>query len=197
MRSNWLSFLSSFLAVFCLLNLAHCQCQTSFQLYAYGEGIGGLPVFYADGNAQIGNQSLSNSTEVVSIYCTIDLDSPKVWRALPNMTESPDARFESMIFNLPTLSGSSGGNVGFADPDDLARLDTKPLTLYGNFVLIDSTNANFFGSRAGADGVYNLGWNAAEQADDHRVSLTLRTVPPSTDSVLAGGFNPVPGEDEL
>lgn len=75
------------------------------------------------------------------------------------------------------------------DPDSRSRRDAKSLRLYGGFVLIDLKNANFFGTRAGTDGVYNLGWNTAEEASDNRVSLTLRTTPPSNEKVLAGGFN--------
>lgn len=58
----------------------------SFDLYAYGEGINGLPVFYADGShptlvpipycltiycvgqAQIGDMSLSNASNKVPMY---------------------------------------------------------------------------------------------------------------------------------
>ncbi|GAB1210782.1 hypothetical protein APSETT445_009580 [Aspergillus pseudonomiae] len=117
-----------------LANLVYGQtCQQSFRLYAYGEGIGGLSVFYAD--------------------------------------------------------GTSGGNVGFKDPDDSARLDTKTLKLYGNYVLIDSQNANFFTTRS-ESGVYSLQWSANETATPNRIPLKLRAIQPSTDSVLAGGFNP-------
>ncbi|GAB1200314.1 hypothetical protein APSETT444_009684 [Aspergillus pseudonomiae] len=84
---------------------------------------------------------------------------------------------------------TSGGNVGFKDPDDSARLDTKTLKLYGNYVLIDSQNANFFTTRS-ESGVYSLQWSANETATPNRIPLKLRAIQPSTDSVLAGGFNP-------
>ncbi|KAE8402322.1 hypothetical protein BDV37DRAFT_284804 [Aspergillus pseudonomiae] len=173
-----------------LANLVYGQtCQQSFRLYAYGEGIGGLPVFYADGSAEIGNRSLSTANETVSIYFTIPEETPTVWRAQANRTESRSPSFDSMVFTLPSISGTSGGNVGFKDPDDSARLDTKTLKLYGNYVLIDSQNANFFTTRS-ESGVYSLQWSANETATPNRIPLKLRAIQPSTDSVLAGGFNP-------
>ena len=42
---------------------------STFQLYAYGPGCGGLPLYYADGLAYVGNSTLSNSSDAaVMIY---------------------------------------------------------------------------------------------------------------------------------
>ncbi|KAE8308281.1 hypothetical protein BDV41DRAFT_581565 [Aspergillus transmontanensis] len=194
-----------FLLGFSLANLVNSQeCKQSFRLYAYGEGIGGLPVFFADGSAEIGNRSLSTANETVSIYCktfnpnvdpnvdpntleaqkaasiltdalvvTIPEDTPNIWWAQSNRTESRSASFDSLVFTLPSISGTSGGNVGFRDPDDPSGLGTeiKDLQLYGNYVLIDSPNANFLLRRG------------ARPESTHCIR-------PSTDFVLAGGFNP-------
>ncbi|KAB8209243.1 hypothetical protein BDV34DRAFT_221642 [Aspergillus parasiticus] len=203
-----------FLLGFSLANLVNSQeCKQSFRLYAYGEGIGGLPVFFADGSAEIGNRSLSTANETVSIYCktfmntleaqkaasiltdalvvTIPEDTPNIWWAQSNRTESRSASFDSLVFTLPSISGTSGGNVGFRDPDDPSGLGTeiKDLQLYGNYVLIDSPNANFVTTRS-ETGVYSLQWSTDERSAPNRIPLTLRAVRPSTDFVLAGGFNP-------
>ncbi|KAL5364167.1 hypothetical protein BJX96DRAFT_178734 [Aspergillus floccosus] len=173
-----------------LANIAYGQsCKQSFRLYAYGEGIGGLPVYYADGRAEIGNRSLSTANETVSIYFTIPGETPKVWHAEANRTESLNPSFDSLIFTLPSISGTSGGNVGFSDPDDPRRFDTKTLTLYGNYVLIDSPNANFYTTRSDS-GVYSMKWDQNDQASPNRIPLKIRAIEPSTNTVLAGGFNP-------
>ncbi|KAK6819000.1 hypothetical protein RU639_008079 [Aspergillus parasiticus] len=177
---------------FSLANLVDSQeCKQSFRLYAYGEGIGGLPVFFADGSAEIGNRSLSTANKTVSIYFTIPEDTPNIWWAQSNRTESRSASFDSLVFTLPSISGTSGGNVGFRDPDDPSGLGTeiKDLQLYGNYVLIDSPNANFVTTRS-ETGVYSLQWSTDERSAPNRIPLTLRAVRPSTDFVLAGGFNP-------
>ncbi|KAL4898050.1 hypothetical protein BDV59DRAFT_198292 [Aspergillus ambiguus] len=191
---NWSSISTFLLAGLHLANIAHGQsCKQSFRLFAYGEGIGGLPLYYADGRAEIGNRSLSTANETASVYFTIPEDSPKVWNALPNTTESRDVSFDSRVFTLPSISGTSTGNVGFTDPDDPRKFDTKTLTLYGNYVLIDSTNANFFTTRSDK-AVYSLQWGQYEHAQSNQIPLKIRAIQPSTDAVLAGGFNP---RDEL
>jgi hypothetical protein len=43
--------------------------SATFQLYAYGDGFGGLPLFYADGLAYIGDPSLANSSDAAVVIC--------------------------------------------------------------------------------------------------------------------------------
>ena len=53
--------------------------STPFQLYAYSEDIGGLPLFYADGLAYLGEPALSNSTDAAVVTC----ESPSLIRRVP------------------------------------------------------------------------------------------------------------------
>jgi hypothetical protein len=43
--------------------------SSTFQLYAYSDRFGGLPLFYADGLAYLGNPSLSNSSDAAVVIC--------------------------------------------------------------------------------------------------------------------------------
>lgn len=45
------------------------SASATFQLYAYGDGFGGLPLFYADGLAYIGDPSLANSSDAAVVIC--------------------------------------------------------------------------------------------------------------------------------
>jgi hypothetical protein len=40
-----------------------------FQLYAYGDGCGGLPLYYADGLSYVGRPNLSNSSDAAVVTC--------------------------------------------------------------------------------------------------------------------------------
>jgi hypothetical protein len=42
---------------------------STFQLYAYGGGFGGLPLYYADGLAYVGDPTLSNSSDAAVVIC--------------------------------------------------------------------------------------------------------------------------------
>ena len=43
--------------------------SATFQLYAYGDSFAGLPLFYADGLAYIGDPSLVDSSEAAVVIC--------------------------------------------------------------------------------------------------------------------------------
>jgi hypothetical protein len=43
--------------------------DSTFQLYAYGDGCGGLPLYYADGLAYVGDSTLFNSSDAAVVIC--------------------------------------------------------------------------------------------------------------------------------
>ena len=50
--------------------------STTFQLYAYSEEIGGLPLFYADGLAYLGEPALASSTDAAVVTCEFGFFEP-------------------------------------------------------------------------------------------------------------------------
>ncbi|CAG8899730.1 unnamed protein product [Penicillium egyptiacum] len=47
------------------------QANGPWSLYAYGKDIDGLPVFYADGQAHIGDLPLLNATNKFAVSCSL------------------------------------------------------------------------------------------------------------------------------
>jgi hypothetical protein len=57
-------------------------------------------------------------------------------------------------------------------------------SLYGNYVLVSVSGANFYAKSTGTDGLYSLLWSSSAEAMTDTISLTLRTIEPATQSVL-------------
>jgi hypothetical protein len=69
MRTTMRSVLLSLLPLAVLGARKPVDASTAFQLYAYGEGIGGFPLFYDNGLAYVGEPALSNSTDAAVVIC--------------------------------------------------------------------------------------------------------------------------------
>ncbi|KAL4816711.1 hypothetical protein BDW67DRAFT_161402 [Aspergillus spinulosporus] len=179
---------SLFFAVVCLFVAAasaypiddHQGPATSdaFSLYAYGDGISGLPVFYADGKAQVGDPRLSTAKVTEEVYFTVSSASPNMWIAHPKKKEA--ASFTSVVLTLPS-GGSAAGDVVFKpETSQLVESDTASVfSVYGNYVLISTAGANFYAEKTDVDGVWDLVWS---DSGSGYVAITLRTIAPSTES---------------
>ncbi|KAL4972379.1 hypothetical protein BDW66DRAFT_144424 [Aspergillus desertorum] len=150
----------------------------TFSLYAYGEGISGLPVFYADGKAQIGDPKLSSAKVTEEVYFTVSSASPNTWIAHP---KKETASFTSVVLALPS-GGSRAGDVVFKpETSQLVESDTASVfSFYGNYVLINAAGANFYAEKTDVDGVWDLVWSDSESG---YTAITLRTMAPSTEAV--------------
>ncbi|KAL6238424.1 hypothetical protein BDW75DRAFT_27856 [Aspergillus navahoensis] len=150
----------------------------TFSLYAYGEGISGLPVFYADGKAQVGDPKLSTAKITEEVYFTISSASAKTWIAHP-MKEA--ASFSSVVLALSS-GGSAAGDVVFKpETSQLVKSDNASVfSAYGNYVLINSAGANFYAEKTDVNGIWDLVWS---DTGSGYVAITLRTIAPSTESV--------------
>ncbi|KAL4746684.1 hypothetical protein BDW72DRAFT_184511 [Aspergillus terricola var. indicus] len=151
----------------------------TFSLYAYGDGISGLPVFYADGKAQIGDPKLSTAKVTEEIYFTVSSASPNTWIAHPKKKGA--APFTSVVLALPS-GGSAAGDVVFKpETSQLVESDTASVfSVYGNYVLINTAGANFYAEKTDVDGVWDLFWS--DSGSDY-AAITLRTIAPSTESM--------------
>ncbi|KAJ6113795.1 hypothetical protein N7523_007112 [Penicillium sp. IBT 18751x] len=137
---------------------------TPFGLYAYGDGINGLPVFYADGSnptlapifdllmshcvgqAQIGDMSLSNASHKVPMYVTYSGNDRTTWIAHANTTQSPRnfATLGSSTTSTTNLlclkeSNSVTNPVIFNDMDTVSSLNADSGTITNAWSLYGST----------------------------------------------------------
>ncbi|KAL4908520.1 hypothetical protein BDW74DRAFT_175203 [Aspergillus multicolor] len=151
------------------------QSSETFSLYAYGDGISGLPVYYADGKAQIGDPSKSAAKVTEEVYFTVATISPNTYIAHPKKDSSS---FSNFVLTLPS-DGKGVGDVVFApkNQQSVSSDAASVFSVYGNYVLINSAGANFYAEKTG-DGVWDLVWSDTPSG---YVAITLRTIAPSTD----------------
>ncbi|KAJ5360426.1 hypothetical protein N7517_009617 [Penicillium concentricum] len=157
------------------------QADGSWSLYAYGHNIDGLPIFYADGQAQIGNMALSNATNKFTFSLTFG-DDPNTWIA-----HSDNTTALANATNLLGLSdtGSMACPVVFT-PSQARNDTTMPTpqtnvwTLYGKYVVCSQDRVNFYAQPTGQDGWYILLWSATTDAALQNIPVTLRTIGPAS-----------------
>ncbi|RJE22310.1 hypothetical protein PHISCL_05354 [Aspergillus sclerotialis] len=156
----------------------------TFNIYAYGEGISGFPLFYADGKAQIGNAALSTAKVAQPVYFTISEASRNVWIAHPNTTGTnpDDAAFQTAALSL-LGADSTDGTVELKQPTKelISSNEANIFDFYGDYVLTTTGNINFYAVRTDAEGVYSLIWSKA--ASEH-IPVILRTIAPVTDGLF-------------
>lgn len=83
------------------------------------------------------------------------------------------------------IANAGSGEVGFAAPSTAEKL-TNVWWTYGQYVMVTVDDANFYAQPiANAVGWYTLSWSSSDQAGSDKTLVTLRTIEPSTNSVLA------------
>ncbi|KAL1966547.1 hypothetical protein VTN77DRAFT_4469 [Rasamsonia byssochlamydoides] len=153
----------------------------TFNLYAYGDAVGGLPLLYQDGYAYVANTT-DNST-FTSIYFTESANSSTTWIAHPNTTLSPNATFTSQMLAIP-IAESASRQVGFVSGETATENKTIPdFRLYGKTVFVVSSSGAwetlFFAGTTANEGVWTLLWDPDDPNDAGVFPVALRTTPPS------------------
>jgi hypothetical protein len=83
------------------------------------------------------------------------------------------------------MADRGSGEVGFTSSDSTGKL-TDVWWTYGHYVMVNVDTANFYAEPiSGARGWYTLSWSNSDQAGSGQALVTLRTIEPSTGSVLA------------
>ncbi|CAN9473369.1 unnamed protein product [Alternaria alternata] len=153
--------------------------SSTFQLYAYSDRFGGLPLFYADGLAYLGNPSLSNSSDAAVVIFTTDSDHHFVGN--PNVTAGSVAPSWSNVTLFVPEPSSGSKRVGFLPPNDgtgNATTHTSGFAFYGSTAMLygdDGSIATSFSGIQSENGIYELFWNDTEGT----TPLTLRKQAPS------------------
>ncbi|KAI9645250.1 hypothetical protein NHQ30_005985 [Ciborinia camelliae] len=174
----------------------------SFHLYAYGGKIGGLPIYYSDGNAFIGHKAPSGSS--VNTNITFAQSSSSEWIITPtnrNITlsnsnsnsSSTTASSSNSSTSSPALfinpSSTSLTSVGFTGPatsTNASSYTTQGFISFGNWAMWKSPNtskiASSFYAKPVAEGVWQLMWNENEIEDGESVGVAVRMMAPSAGS---------------
>ncbi|CAO2658854.1 Nn.00g065770.m01.CDS01 [Neocucurbitaria sp. VM-36] len=152
---------------------------TKFSLYAYGEGIGGLQLFDANGYAYAGDLTQLNSSDAAPVIFTSETDDE--WTGSPNMTDldsSADPSWSNVTFFVPG-SSSSNHRIGFLDAvNSTTDVVTSGFMFYGSTAMNRRNGAleTLWSGLSVGNGVYELYWNDTSSG---QVPITLRNIPPS------------------
>ncbi|KAH7083609.1 hypothetical protein FB567DRAFT_88175 [Paraphoma chrysanthemicola] len=150
----------------------------AFGLFAYTEGFGGQPLFYANGYAYIGNASQSNSTDAATVM--FETGPQDTWIASPNTTlsNSTTPSWSNVTLTLPGLAASDK-RVGFTSTGNSSDGDVASgFIFYGAtamHVTNDGLESMFYALRI-SDQVSALYWNDTSLG---QVPVVLRSLAPS------------------
>lgn len=159
----------------------------------------------------IGDSTQSNSTGVLPVYCmylpTRLILSP-IWCIRFALYKKADSSFLVTVNDATSSSGntftahseskakalsdevlyiSNDGTdkVGFASSTERSSTKlTNVWWLYGRYVMTNVEGATFYAEQT-SNGWYALSWSSADQSGTKKTPVTLRTIEPSTNSVLA------------
>ncbi|KAH8890321.1 hypothetical protein GQ53DRAFT_807099 [Thozetella sp. PMI_491] len=115
---------------------------TDFKLYAYGEGIGGLPVFYLQGAAYIGdvnNLTSDISGEAVQVTFT---DNDGVWTISPDNSSAPFSN-ETFYVPGPSSGGGPGGFLNGTAPPDNSTFTSSGWSFYGSIAILELSDGSW------------------------------------------------------
>ncbi|KAF3009731.1 hypothetical protein E8E13_009198 [Curvularia kusanoi] len=179
-------FLSRLAVIFILpivaLGMRKRAIPSDFALFGYGPGpgLGGLPLFYADGYAYIGDASQSNSSDAANVAFTRGTDN--VWIGSPNKTSMADpsaADWSNVTFYVPDNT-TSDKRVGFlaSDASTDGAIETGFFFYGSTAVLIGETGTleSSFNALQVSDRVWRLYWNDTSSG---QIPIVLRNAAPS------------------
>ncbi|KAH8668928.1 hypothetical protein BX600DRAFT_435440 [Xylariales sp. PMI_506] len=139
---------------------------TNATLYAYGTGIGGVPVVYANDTAYISKLSLSE-LGASAANVTFTSDSTSLVAAI--------AGKGSAMFYVPSTSGSAG----FTNGTNNSSFITSGFGSYGKIIYVnidDTMKTDWYAVPTDDDHVWALEWDSD---DENAISIALQSLAPS------------------
>ncbi|KAF2851565.1 hypothetical protein T440DRAFT_467811 [Plenodomus tracheiphilus IPT5] len=125
------------------LGMKRRSTTDSFNLFAYGSSFGGLPLFYANGYAYIGEPNEANSTDAAVVSFTANGNG--VWTGAPNATNvTATAPSWSNVTIYVPATGSDDTRIGFLSENDTATSDelVSGFRLYGSTATLIGGDGN-------------------------------------------------------
>ncbi|KAK1993382.1 hypothetical protein LX36DRAFT_684315 [Colletotrichum falcatum] len=160
-----------------------------FQIYAYGDGIGGLPLFSAGTDAFLGDYTKFNDSNAAPVTFT---PTDNVWQGAPNTTAlnstaTPD--WSNLVFSIP-VDSASDHSVTLINPNTTASdRETKGFMTYGNVVFFEGASgtmkSSWYAVPSSVEGIYSLKWNFTTDSAQDKVIVALKKTIPSTALVPA------------
>ncbi|KAF2018093.1 hypothetical protein BU24DRAFT_449625 [Aaosphaeria arxii CBS 175.79] len=150
----------------------------SFGLYAYGDGLGGIPLFYSGGFAYIGEPGKLNSTDAAVVQFSLGDDNS--WIGSPNVTipAGSNVTWSNATFFVPA-DGASDTRVGFETGTTISdNVTATGFVFYGNNAMRtqDGQLVSLWSALQVSDRVHALYWNDTSQGQQ---PVMLRSLPPS------------------
>ncbi|CAI7609812.1 unnamed protein product [Penicillium pancosmium] len=151
-----------------------------FGIYAFGDKISGLQIYYSNGAALIGDPTqFKNSTDVLPVTFTVSGSDGNTF------TAHSESKAKSLTDQALYISNDGSDKVGFSSSTERSSGKLTDIWwLYGRYVMTNVEGATFYAEPT-SDGWYTLSWSSADQTGTDKVLVTLRTIAPSTNSVLA------------
>ncbi|KAF2642494.1 hypothetical protein P280DRAFT_467837 [Massarina eburnea CBS 473.64] len=163
-------------------SLSKRATPSSWELYAYGTGHGGLSVFYSDGLAYAGDPTLANGSDVAEVV-TFSVGADNMWIGNPNTTFSNSTDTPDWANVTLYVPGPSDDNMqlGFLNSNDTISNTTKTsgFSFYGQtamYIEEDGTVETLFTALKLDSGVLQLYWNDTSSG---QTPVTLRRTAPS------------------
>ncbi|KAK6956680.1 hypothetical protein Daesc_001959 [Daldinia eschscholtzii] len=151
-----------------------------FGLFAYGEGIGGAPVFTTGDGAYIGTATHTDDSEAAQVEFITATDSSLL--ANPNVTAANEPTWSNLTFNVPDNTTSSH-QVGFTNTTTDGKRSGFGFVFYGEFLLHKSVEGDlesmWYAVPSDQDGIWSLNWNSTDDDTEGKVLVTLKATPPS------------------
>lgn len=100
-------------------------------------------------------------------------------------TVHSESKAKSLTDQALYISNDGSDKVGFSSSTERSSGKLTDIWwLYGRYVMTNVEGATFYAEPT-SDGWYTLSWSSADQTGTNKVLVTLRTIEPSTTSVLA------------
>ncbi|RSL52162.1 hypothetical protein CEP54_011078 [Fusarium duplospermum] len=152
-----------------------------FQLYAYGEGVGGLVLFSDGEHVYAGEPSLLDNDQAAPIIAT---SNDSQWSCSPNATVLADdaqPTWSNLTFAIPSAAATSHDvQLVNTTRNGTSNMVTDGFSFYGAiaFASIDGGLVSLWqGVPSDVDGVYSLKWNDTEETSG-AVIFTIKATAP-------------------
>ncbi|KAI1340238.1 hypothetical protein F5Y15DRAFT_52177 [Xylariaceae sp. FL0016] len=159
----------------------------SFTLYAYGDGIGGAPVFSDGETAYVGKQSSLNGSNVAQVTFTVGDNNSLL--ASPNTTSGTTTpSWSNTTFYVPSTS-SSAHTVGFTNSTPSDEMAATDFIFYGQVVFHQNDDGDlegeWYATTTQYDEVWTLKWNTS--SDDNSTSMVAVTLKATAPTLAMDG----------
>ncbi|KAI1079055.1 hypothetical protein F5B20DRAFT_191317 [Whalleya microplaca] len=153
-----------------------------FVLYAYGDGIGGAPIFTSGDRAYLGDSFRLNSSEAAPVQFTTGTDDALLGSPNSTTDSTSTPTWSNLTFLIPGPTSSSH-DVGFTNSTPGSDMSASGFIFYGQFLLHQNTDGSlksmWYALPTGTDRVWTLGWNSTGDDTEGKVTLTLKATAPS------------------